>query len=52
MNKRSCVGKIRWVHYNYEYTEDIADTICTIHHINMEKSFIQQQHDQNFLHLC
>ena len=38
--------------FNDEYTEDISDMVCQIHHLNLDKSFIQQQHDQNFRHLC
>ena len=34
------------------YMEYIADMKCQLHHIHMEKYFIQQKRDQNFQHLC
>ena len=48
MNKRSYVGNVRYFYSNDEYSEDIADMICKLHHLNVDKSFIQQQNDQNF----
>ena len=32
------------------YMEDIADTKYQLHHLHLEKYFIQQKHDQNFRH--
>ena len=34
------------------YKDNTYDMICQIHHSNMEKFFIQQQHDLNLRHLC
>ena len=48
MNKRICVGKIILFYFNGEYTEDISNMICQLRRLNLDKSFIQKQHDQNF----
>ena len=52
MKKKSCVGNARYFYLNGEYTEEIADMIQQINHLNLDNSFIQQQHDQHLSHLC
>ena len=51
-NKRSYVVNIRHFHFSDEYKKYKADITCQLHHFNLEKSFIPQQHDQNFRYLC
>ena len=33
------------------YTEDKADMICQIHHLHMDRYYIQQKHDHNLQYL-
>ena len=34
------------------YMSDVAGIICKLHHLHLEKYFIQQKYELNFQHLC
>ena len=47
----SIFGKYKH-YFSYIYVDDKAKMICKSQDLQLEQLFIQQQHDQNFRHLC